>query len=223
MSRVARKRVEPRKKPRQERSRETVAAILAAAARVFATAGYAGTTTNHIARRAGVSIGSLYEYFPGKDAILVALVERHLDEATRELAAELRSLRAPGVPLAAVVRRLVETMVRLHAQDPGLHRVLFEEAPLPRALRTRVADLERRLAAELVTLLEAHGLARRDADVAARLSVDVLESLTHRMVLHDPAPGADRDEATRRHVGEITALLRRYLEGKIGGEARGHG
>jgi AcrR family transcriptional regulator len=73
-------RLKARKRPRQARSRETVDVILRAAAQVFATRGYAATTTNHIATRAGVSIGSLYEYFPSKDALLVALMEAHLAE-----------------------------------------------------------------------------------------------------------------------------------------------
>jgi AcrR family transcriptional regulator len=70
----------PRKQPRQSRSRDTVAAVLKAAAQVFTSRGYAATTTNHIAERAGVSIGSLYEYFPNKDALLVALMEQHIEE-----------------------------------------------------------------------------------------------------------------------------------------------
>ena len=73
-------RLKARKRPRQERSRSTVDVLLRAAAQVFATRGYAATTTNHIAARAGVSIGSLYAYFPSKDALLVALMEAHLAE-----------------------------------------------------------------------------------------------------------------------------------------------
>ncbi len=74
-------RVEARKAPLQSRSKQTVASILSAAAQVFADRGYANTTTNHIAERAGVSIGSLYQYFPSKDALLVALAERHVEQA----------------------------------------------------------------------------------------------------------------------------------------------
>src|SRR5258708_24465090 len=132
----ARKRLEPRKKPSQSRSRDTVAAILDAAAQVFAESGYAAATTNHIARRAGVSIGSLYEYFANKDALLVALTERHVDEAERELTVELRTLAAAPLPLARMIERLVRAMVDLHARDPLLHRVLFEQAPLPARLLT---------------------------------------------------------------------------------------
>jgi len=70
---VPKKPVKPRKLPAQERSRDTVNVILKAAAHIFMEKGYATGTTNHIAQKAGVSIGSLYQYFPNKDAILVNL------------------------------------------------------------------------------------------------------------------------------------------------------
>lgn len=215
MTQTGKKRLEPRKKPRQTRSRETVDVILAAAARVFAASGYAATTTNHIARRAGVSIGSLYEYFPSKDAILVALTERHVDAAEHELGALLRSLDATPLPLAAMVDRLVRAMVGLHAQDPGLHRVLFEQAPLPPGLRRRVAGLEEAMATEVARLLERQGLARDDAATAASMGVQVLETLTHRLVLHEVGkPGPAGLAAAEEQVGEISLLLLGYLEGK---------
>ena len=86
MPTIANKRLQPRRKPRQARSQATVEVILAAAARVFARSGYAATTTNHVAAKAGVSIGSLYEYFPSKDAILVADKEGWAKEAGLDLA-----------------------------------------------------------------------------------------------------------------------------------------
>lgn len=214
------KRLEPRRKPVQRRSRDTVQAILDAAARLFAAAGYARTTTNHVAERAGVSIGSLYEYFPSKDAILVALTERHLAEAEERLRAELAAVRRPGLALAAVVRRLVDAMVALHARDPGLHRVLFEEAPLPPRLRARVARLEEEMAREVAALLASHGVPAAEAPRAARLGVEVLESLTHRLIVHDAArTGAAAAAETRRHAAEIATLLTGYLEAKRAGGA----
>jgi AcrR family transcriptional regulator len=215
MTIAQRKRLEPRKKPRQTRSRETVDVILAAAARVFAASGYAATTTNHIARRAGVSIGSLYEYFPSKDAILVALTERHVDEAEQELGALLRALDASPPPLDVLVDRMVRAMVGLHARDPGLHRVLFEQAPLPARLRDRVAGLERAMAGEVARLLTAHGFGAEDAATAARMGVEVLEALTHRLVVHDVGSGGRSALAAAEvQIREISLLVRGYLESK---------
>jgi AcrR family transcriptional regulator len=80
----------PRKRPTQQRARDTVAAILVAAAHILETEGPERATTNRIAELAGVSIGSLYQYFPNKHAVVAALRERHsewFDETLREEAA----------------------------------------------------------------------------------------------------------------------------------------
>src|SRR5262249_53862848 len=132
----------PRRSPSQRRSRETVEAILVAAARVFATAGYAGGTTNRIADEARVSIGSLDEYCPNKDARLVALMEAHRAEGQDIGEKAMADIAVRRPPLREAVRHLVDAMVDLHAYDRALHRVLFEEAPLPPRLRRRLADAE---------------------------------------------------------------------------------
>ena len=86
-----RKPLNPRKQPSQGRSRFTIRQIVEAAARVFEERGYAGATTNRIAERAGVSIGSLYQYFPNKESILVVLLEQH----TQEVADAVEAISAP--------------------------------------------------------------------------------------------------------------------------------
>lgn len=72
-----------RKKPRQKRSKEMVERLISATADVLAEEGLDHTTTNHIAERAGVSVGSLYQYFPDKEALIEALLERMIGEITR--------------------------------------------------------------------------------------------------------------------------------------------
>jgi AcrR family transcriptional regulator len=205
-------RIRPRKKPVQRRAEETVGVILRAAARVLGRRGYAGTTTNHIAAEAGVSIGSLYEYFPGKEAIVVALVHRHLDHA-RVLLEQSFGEELPGAherPLEETVRALVEAMVALHKDDPKLHRVLFEEAPIPAEIRARVAQMEETGAQAIEALIAAHPEARvADAHVAARLVVEVVEGATHRWVLD----GKGRPVSTDRMAEELTLMLVRYLRG----------
>ena len=222
MPTIANKRLQPRRKPRQARSQATVEVILAAAARVFARSGYAATTTNHVAAKAGVSIGSLYEYFPSKDAILVALTERHVDEAERELGRVVTELGEARLSLEDTIGLLVRTMVELHARDPGLHRVLFEEAPLPAKLRGRVAALETEMAGAVSGLLTGHGFSRADASTAAAMAVQVSESLTHRLVLHDVGGSVTGwREAAEPHVREISVLLLGYLERKLSARALG--
>src|SRR5688500_4830294 len=70
----------PRKAPQQDRSKVTVDAILDAAAELLERRGYVRMTTNSVAKRAGVSVGSLYQYFPSKEALIVGLLGRYTEE-----------------------------------------------------------------------------------------------------------------------------------------------
>lgn len=200
----------PRKRPRQGRSRLTVEAILDAAARVFERHGYAAGTTNRIAERAGVSIGSLYQYFPNKDAVLVALVERHLDEGVATVGPVLAELAQDVPPVEEGMRRLVEAMVALHRDRPALHRVLFEEAPRPPALRRRLDALTAAATAGVAAYLRAAGVGRPDPELAARLVIQVVETVTHDLVIRPEAEGAGADT----WVDETVALLTGYLSSK---------
>jgi AcrR family transcriptional regulator len=198
-----------RRRPRQRRSRETVDAILEAAARVFAEKGRAGGTTNHIARAAGVSIGSLYEYFGDKDAILIALVERQVEEMVSAVEQALAVPADEGAALEPLLRRFVETMLRVHEHEPDLYRVAFDEAEHPPELHACVLQMEERLAHTLEDLLRACpevGVA--DCDTAAHLIMQCGEALTHRFVHHGLH---DLDRAA--FVEEVVDLLDRYVRG----------
>jgi AcrR family transcriptional regulator len=190
-----------------------VDAIVEAAARVLARHGYAAATTNRIAERAGVSIGSLYEYFPDKDAILAALFERHTERGGAEVLAALEAEIAGGAALPALVQALVAALLRQHRKSPELHRVLFEEMPHPAGADACVLRGEDAIAHRLRSALEA-GRVRRtpDADLAAHLVVQTAEALAHRFVLH-----GIHGLSEQRFADELARLLLRYL----GGETRG--
>lgn len=111
----------PRKQPRQDRAAATVAAIVEAAAQVLEEQGFENYTTNAIARRAGVSIGSLYQYFPSKDAITRVLVDRE----NAALLAEIGLITDSGTGSSAM-RRLVEIAVGHQLRRPALARLLDE-------------------------------------------------------------------------------------------------
>ncbi len=208
-TRIPGRQLEPRKLPKQARSQTTVEAILDAAAQVFERHGYAAGTTNRIAERAGVSIGSLYQYFPNKDAILVALVHRHIAEGTAALQPHLERLHS-GARLDDVLPNMVHAMVAMHALAPSLHRVLFEETQLPPTLRAELDELEDRLVDLAARALAADPYSRPvDPRLSARIVISAIEGLTHRLVLRPP-PGASPEVIAR----EITDLVRAYTHAR---------
>jgi AcrR family transcriptional regulator len=204
---MARKpRTTPRKSPRQARARATVDAILTATARVLQREGFDRASTNRVARAAGVSVGSLYQYFPSKEALVAALAERHIEEMSRELKKTIA--RVAALDLEEAVREVVGLLLRAHAVDPGLHRVLIEQVP-------RVGRLERLREVELQTeslvraWLEAHVTEVRacDLDTAAFVVCTAVEALAHVAVLYHP----ERLESPVL-AEEITTLIVRYLK-----------
>ena len=124
---MPRRKLSPRKTAQQARSRATVEALLDATADILIRHGYAKLTTNRIAERAGVNIASLYQYFPGKEAIVAELRCRHGAEqraAVRRVLTERR-----GRSFEATLRALVSTGIAAHTVSPALHRVFTEELP----------------------------------------------------------------------------------------------
>lgn len=162
-----------RREPRQGRSRQTMNAVLDAVPRVIRREGVDAITTNRIAEAAGVSIGSLYQYFPDKKAIFSALHERHVEDVHRVIE---RALAERAGTLDGFTRTLVEQLAELHGADPELHELIEEQVPqgplgFRRALRetfTRVTSSERMLFV-LPNVIEAvvHGIAQRPRQVAA--------------------------------------------------------
>lgn len=192
---------EPRKRPMQQRSRELVERILDAAARIFDAAGYHDTTTNHVADEAGVSVGSLYQYFPNKDALLVGLADRHLDEvipAIEALAAQLRAER----PDAATLSHTFITAVAELNRSNRLHGLLWA-APRTEALGARIDALEAALAAVVEWHLVRLGHAPTDAARRATMLVTVFDAAIHAV---DHA--GDRD----RQIDELVRLATLYVE-----------
>ena len=199
--------VAQRKKPRQARARETVEVILAATARVLANEGHGKATTNRIAQVAGVSVGSLYQYFPNRDALFAALVERHAEEMWTLVETRLRGLAAK--PVAAAVREMVVLVMQAHASNPRLHRALNEQVPRVGRLAL-IHGVEARLIELVRDYLEEHRreVRPRDLDLAAFVAVVAIEALGHAAVVHHP--GRARDE---RLIGETTKLIAGYLCG----------
>lgn len=200
---------QPRKQAAQARSRATVDALIEATARILVKEGFDKASTNRIAAKAGVSVGSLYQYFPSKEALVVAVMERHSSELmalARDALADAATL-----PVAQAVRRLVTTAVHAHGIDPKLHRVLAEQIP-----RTgRLANTERfntEIYDMFFAYLEAHRdeLRTLDLELAAFVCVTSIEALTHNAVLHHAERFAEARFASL--IEEATRLIVGYLQ-----------
>ncbi|WP_051378595.1 TetR/AcrR family transcriptional regulator [Derxia gummosa] len=207
--------VAPRKLPRQARSRAMVEAILETAARILEADGLAALNTNRVAAEAGVSVGSLYQYFPNKAALITALHERHVLQLAGRYAGALDGLadrgdgasRAPGDSLALAIAALVRAGLEAHRLEPRLHHVLEGEA----------ANLDRpgaetegaaAIAGQLRAFLERHRAETGpiDAGLATWTVMTMVEALVHRAVL-EPPPFAEA-AVERAIVAAVLGYLR---------------
>ena len=133
----ARTPTKPRKLPTQERSRATVDAIMQAATYILVRSGWECLTTNAIAERAGVNIGSIYQYFPNKEAIVAELERRHVLQVRDKLTNTLPQLSKQNSLRKALIL-LVRAMVDEHRIAPAVHRAIEEE--LPRSVKRCLND-----------------------------------------------------------------------------------
>jgi AcrR family transcriptional regulator len=198
----------PRKSASQERSRLTVEALLEATARVLMKDGYDRASTNKIAAVAGVSIGSLYQYFPSKEALVAAVIDRHMHEMMQAVRDALAKVATRPIEVAA--RELVSVMLDAHRVNPKLHRVLAEQTPRTGRLEN-IEAIDREAYALVRGYLEAHRdeLDVADPDVAAFVCVTAVEALTHAAVVRRPE--ILTDEKAGRLVEEVTRLVVRFL------------
>jgi AcrR family transcriptional regulator len=200
------KRAPPRRRtPTQGRSKETVRAIVEAAARVFATHGLERSTCAHIAKVAGVSVGSLYQYFPSKEAVVVAVFER---EEQRVVASFLECVATEGMTDGpTLIRTFLASLLATYETDRALLRVLLDEVPRVVGQETLHA-IDLAFAAKVRTVLEAarENIRPKHLDVASRLLV---RTLRYNLipVLVEPPGNSDREA----FLDELTALFTNYL------------
>ena len=174
-----------RKIPQQARSQAMVETILLAAARVLAAQGYTRTNTNLVAETAGISVGSLYQYFPNKDALIAALHERH----SQQMLAVVNQVTAQtlATTLKEAIASLVHAILQAHLVEPELHRVLetefsfydqrYDDNPADQAILHRIRALLEQHQSELIP---------QNLDLATYMVMKIMESLVHAAVIERP-------------------------------------
>jgi AcrR family transcriptional regulator len=187
-----------------------VEVILEATARVLGERGYAGTNTNVVAERAGVSVGSVYQYFPNKDSLVTALHERHAAQMYAAIDAVLGASRARS--LRGHVQAMVRALLAAHQVEPELHRVLEKEFPFFDAPRDESAA-DDSIFRRVRQLLEEHraDIAPRNLDLATWIVLQIIESLVHAAVIEPPA----QFDVAAIEAGIVDALMG-YLGGPAG-------
>ena len=215
---VTKPRTNPRKLASQERSRLTVEALIEATARILTKDGYDRASTNRIAEAAGVSIGSLYQYFPSKEALVAGVIDRHTQGVLQVVRNAL--LKVAMRPIEEAARELVRVMIDAHRVNPKLHRVLAEQVPRVGRL-DNIQAIDREAYALVRAYLEAHRdeLGTVDTDMAAFVCVTSVEALTHAAVMHRREVLSD--ERANAFVDEVTALILRYLKPHVGSAQKG--
>lgn len=174
----------PRREPKQLRSQQTVEAILDAVTRILKKQGIDAVTTNRIAVAAGVSIGSVYQYFPDKRAIYRALLDRHIAEIGRVTESTLAA--HADASLKELISTMIDAMIELHADETELHELLFREAP--RQKNELVFQEQIRGAWKLALLAKKSELRRpKDIDAIVFVLTQIVESMAHAAILKRPS------------------------------------
>ena len=186
-----------KKQPKQARSQAMIETLLQATTRILRQEGREHLNTNRIAEVAGVSVGSLYQYFPNKESLVEALRERYDAQFLERLIRAFGST-AP-LPLREALREFLRFIIDIHREDPELHNELAPEVP----------EEQQRTVREMVrAFLEAHRdeLRRPDLEIATYIVVEVGESLVHNTAVRAPERLEDP-----RFLDEVCDLIERYL------------
>ena len=223
---MARIRTAPRKAPTQQRSRATVDAIVDATARVLVRDGYDALSTNRVAQEAGVSVGSLYQYFPGKEALVAAVMEQYASRMQENIAGRMQNA-PPAATAEEVATEMIRAMLVAQQAEPRLHRALVEQVPRIGALR-RLHELFMNYERLVEAWLEENSdrIEVKDAKMAAFVLVAAVEGLVNRATLDRPelvASGRLEEQILRLVLAYVVPshVASASAEGRYGGRKRG--
>lgn len=200
-----------RRRPKQQRGQRRVEQILHHAEIAFSEVGFEQTTTNLIAERAGVSIGSLYQFFASKEAILEAMAERYLSQTLEAL--QTRMAATESLNVSAIVRDLLELMVKLQERRPYFLQCLTGNRPSP-PLNQAVLDLNAAVADHVVLLLRRFGAKGTDDELRlqARICVETMGVLLPFVVY---SRGKIRKQASLEIEKLLVGYIRRIVPEEV--------
>ncbi|MEU3615870.1 TetR family transcriptional regulator [Streptomyces sp. NPDC006872] len=190
---------------RQARGERRIAQLLEAAATVFTTSGYTAASTNAIAREAGVSPGTLYQFFPNKEAIAIELGDRLMHEM-REAYGEALAPIDPATPLEEAVGAAVERFVAFNCDHPVFF-ALMHGPDIPGHITEEHDALHATLLSRIEGLLSSYlpDAPRADLTRTAHVCLGMYKAGLELILGHE---GAERDA----YVQELKNVLTRYLE-----------
>lgn len=193
----------PRKQPRQARARALVDAVVEATEKVLAEEGAEGLTTTRVAEVAGVSVGSLYQYYPSKESLIAAVIERRIEDDVRWMDTVLPQL--AGQPLRVIVRQCLERVVPLFRAETALYRAILahmESVSRDDVVAAMVAEGTRRFAAMLGRMPIAPDSADRAAWIVVTALVALVRGAAHERpaLLDDPGFIDDLERMTVRYL-----------------------
>ncbi|RBO83037.1 TetR family transcriptional regulator [Nocardia puris] len=192
---------------RQERGRRRIEQILLATAEVFAERGYENATTNAIAAAAGISPGSLYQYFRNKEELAAALAELYRERLTQFRGAFEVS---GSADLDALLDHILGPLVEFNLANPGF-KALFARTDMPAAMREAVAPAHQAIHRQVETLIGAV-FPELTPDDRSRTSAVAIQTLRGMMPMIVDAPESERPAM----VAELRLVLRSYLLARAG-------
>ncbi len=186
-----------KKQPKQARSIVMVETLLQATTRIIRKEGLDQLTTNRVAEVAGVSIGSLYQYFPNKESLLDALREQYDAQFMKRMVRAYIGF--DGASLREGLRVFLRFIVDIHREDPQLHNALAPE--IPGEQHQFIMEMVRESLEQ-----RRDEIRRPDLEIAAYIAVEVGETLVHNTAVHSPERLEDP-----RFLEEVCDLMERYL------------
>ena len=205
MSKAAVSQFEPRKTPTQARSSASVQAILEATVQVLLKDGRSKLTTTRIAARAGVSVGTLYQYFPNKSSLLQALLKEHLDSVA--LAVETACAAAHGDSLANMAEALTSAFVQAKFRNIEASTALYAISDDVEGKRI-ATEMHVRATKAMATMLKtARDQTISQPDIAAATLLSAMAGVSRTILEHE----VTRSTMPTLHK-ELTVMIRAYLE-----------